>query len=152
LVSVAGSVKSCGLGDCAVGDEGGEMKQAELLNHILRGRLLLVGEFRGARAESAGYVDSRSGQAISYVRVVFIVECACRGVLDRAVIRQKRLGVETPEDLQLPYEKGKRYAFFLDGFKLERGVFTGWMGDREPEAIEEDQEGGCRAAGAAPPP
>lgn len=128
------------------------MTQGELLAQILRGRLLLVGEFRGARAESAGFVDQRTGQAISYVRVVFIVECSCRGVLDRAVIRQKRLGVETPEEVQLPYEKGKRYAFFLDGFKLERGVFTGWMGDREPEAIEEPEEGGCRAVGAAPPP
>lgn len=127
------------------------MTRPELLQHILRGRLLLVGEFRGARAESAGYVDQRTGAAISYVRVVYIVECACRGVLDRAVIRQKRLGVESPEDVQLPYEKGKCYVFFLDGFKLERGVFTGWMGDREPEVIEEDQEGGCRAAGAAPP-
>jgi hypothetical protein len=127
------------------------MTRDELLQHIFRGRLLLVGEFRGARAESAGFVDQRTGQAISYVRVVFIVECACRGVLDRAVIRQKRLGVETPKDVPLPYEKGKRYVFFLDGFKLERGVFTGWMGDREPEAIEEDQEGGCRAGGAAPP-
>jgi len=128
------------------------MTHAELLTQILRGRLLLVGEFRGARAESAGFVDQRSGQAISYVRAVYIVECACRGVLDRAVIRQKRPLVDEPAQVQFPYEKGKRYVFFLEGFKLERGVFTGWIGDREPEPIEETEEGRCRAGGAAPPP
>jgi hypothetical protein len=128
------------------------MTHAELLRQILRGRLLLVGEFRGARAESAGFVDQRSGQAISYVRAIFLVECSCRGVLDRAVIRQKRLGIETPDEVQFPYEKGKRYVFFLEGFKRERGVFTGWMGEREPEAVEEAEEGGCRAVGAAPSP
>ena len=128
------------------------MRYDELLRHILRGRLLLVGEFRGARAEAAGYVDQRTGQAISYVRAVYIVECACRGVLDRAVIRQKRLGIGSPNDVPFPYEKGKRYVFFLEGFKLERGIFTGWMGERDPEPIEEAEEGGCRGAAAAPPP
>ena len=128
------------------------MTRAELLSHILRGRLLLVGEYRGARAESAGFVDERTGQAVSYVRAVYIVECACRGVLDRAIIRQKRLGIESPNDVPFPDQKGKCYVFFLEGFKLERGVFTGWMGERDPEPIEEAGEGGCRGGAAAPPP
>src|SRR6266516_2422813 len=127
------------------------MTHEELLRHILRGRLLLVGEFRGARAEAAGYVDQRTGQAISYVRSLYIVECACRGVLDRAVIRQKRPAIEDPEKVEFPYEKGKQYVFFLEGFKLERGTFCGWIGDRGPEPLETD--GGAVAASAdAPPP
>ena len=128
------------------------MTRAELLSHILRGRLLLVGEYRGARAESAGFVDERTGQAVSYVRAVYIVECACRGVLDRAIIRQKRLGIESPNDVPFPYEKGKCYVFFLEGFKLERGVFTGWMGVGDPEQFYEAGVGGCRGGAAAPPP
>jgi hypothetical protein len=35
------------------------MTREEILNQVLRGRLLLVGEFRGARAENAGYVDQQ---------------------------------------------------------------------------------------------
>jgi hypothetical protein len=128
------------------------MTRQELLQHVLRGRLLLVGEFRGARAEAAGYVDQRTGEAISYVRAVYIIECACRGVLDRAVIRQKRVGIEDPDQVQFPFEKGKHYVFFLEGFKLERGIFSGWIGDREPEPIEDVETAVAAPQGAAPPP
>jgi len=127
------------------------MTRDELLQHILRGRLLLVGEFRGAHAESAGYVDQRTGEAVSYVRAIYLVECACRGILDRAIIRQKRLGVEEPEQVKFPYEKGKLYAFFLEGFKLERGHFSGWIGDRGPEPIETGEEVDGAPSGAPPP-
>jgi hypothetical protein len=127
------------------------MRRDELLQHILRGRLVLVGEFRGAHAESAGYVDQRSGEAISYVRAIYLVKCACRGILDRAIIRQKRFGVEDPEQVNFPYEKGKLYAFFLEGFKIERGQFSGWIGERGPELIETAKEAdGAPAGGAAP--
>src|ERR1700722_5485313 len=118
----------------------------ELLQHVLRGRLVLAGEYRGAHAESAGYVDKRTGEAVSYVRATYLVECACRGILERAIIRQKRPEIEEPERIKFPYEKGRLYAFFLEGFKLERGHFSGWIGDRGAELIEIDQE-----AESAPP-
>src|SRR5207302_5439306 len=111
------------------------MTRDELLKHVLRGRLVLVGEFRGAHAESAGYVNKRTGEAVSYVRATYLVECACRGILERAIIRQKRPEIEDPEQIKIPYEKGKLYAFFLEGFKLERGHFSGWIGDCESELI-----------------
>jgi hypothetical protein len=128
------------------------MTRDQLLNHVLRGRLLVVGEFRGARAESAGYVDQRTGAAIAYVRAIYIIECAARGVMDRAIIRQKRIGIEEPEQVQFGLEKGKLYVFFLEGFKLERGMFSGWMADREPEEIEGIEEAGCPPGGRAPAP
>jgi len=150
VVAVARGAESRGVGDRQV--NGGEpMSHAELLRQILRGRLLVVGEYRGARAESAGFVDQRTGQAISYVRAVYIVECACRGVMDRAVIRQRLLDVENPDDVLFPYEKGKQYVFFLDSFKRERGTFTGWM-EREPELIEAAKDGDGTAAGGPAPP
>ncbi len=128
------------------------MTRAELLRQVLRGRLLLVGEFRGARAESAGFVDKRTGQAISYVRAIYLLECACRGSIDRAVIRQRLLDVENPDDRLFPYEKGKLYVFSLESFRLERGTLTGWMDHREPEAIEETEDGDGTAVGGPAPP
>jgi hypothetical protein len=116
------------------------MTQQQLLALILRGHLIVVGEYRGGRAEAAGYVDQRTGEAIKYVRAIFLVECRCRGVIDRAIIRQKRVGIENPEEVAFPLEKGKHYAFFLEGFKIERGQFSGWMGEREPEPIEGSEE------------
>lgn len=128
------------------------MTQEELLRHVMWGRLVIVGEFRGAYAESAGYVDQRTGDAISYVRAIYLIECRSRGVLDRAIIRQKRIGAELPENVQFSLEKGKSYVFFLDSFKLERGAFSGWMADREPELIETIEEAGCAPLGAQPAP
>lgn len=127
------------------------MTREEVLHHVMRGRLLIVGEFRGAHAENAGYVDQRTGQAIAYVRVIYLIECSARGILERSIIRQKRIGIEDPAQVDLPYEKGKHYVFFLEGFKLDRGVFTGWIGDRGPEPIEGIEEAAAAPEGAAPP-
>ncbi len=77
---------------------------------------------------------------INYIRAIYLVECACRGIVDRAIIRQKRIGVESPEEVAFPFEKGKHYVFFLEGFKMERGQFSGWMGERGPEPIETGEE------------
>jgi hypothetical protein len=57
------------------------MKPEELYQHVVRGRTLIVGEFRGARADSAGYVDQKTGEAIKYVVAIYLIECACRGGL-----------------------------------------------------------------------
>jgi hypothetical protein len=124
----------------------------ELLQHVLGGRLVLVGEFRGARAETDGYVDRQTGEAISYVKAIYLIEFAYRGVPEQALIWQKRLGVEKPQQVSFPYQKGKLYAFFLEGFKLKRGHFSGWIGDRGPELIETDEEAlsSLRGAAAAP--
>ena len=128
------------------------MTHSELLRQILRGRLLLVGEFRGGRAESAGFVDKRTGEAISYVRAIYLLECACRGSIDRAVVRQRLLDVEDPDDVLFPYEKGRLYVFSLESFRLERGTFTGWMDHLDPEPIEETADGDGTAAGGPAPP
>jgi hypothetical protein len=155
VAEASGDAAVSGAGNCPIiyrGD-GREptMTRDELLQQILRGRLVLVGEFRGAHAESSGYVDQRTGEAISYVRAIYLVECACRGVLDCAIIRQRRLGIENPEQVSFPYEKGKLYAFFLEGFKMERGHFSGWIGDRGPELIETGEEALGAPVGAPAP-
>lgn len=128
------------------------MTRQELLKEVLRGRLLIVGEFRAARAEAAGYVDRKTGDAIKYVQAIYIIECACLGMIDRAIIRQKLSGVEQPDDVQFPLEKGRLYVFLLDSFKWERGGFSGWIADRERKPIEAIEEAGCAPQGALPLP
>jgi hypothetical protein len=128
------------------------MTHEELLRLALHGHLLLVGEFRGARAESAGYVDKRTGEAIAYVRCIYLIECVCRGNIDRCLIYQKRADVEDPELVNFPYDRGRRYVFRLEGFKLERGVFSGWIGNRGPELVETPETAVGAPRGAPPPP
>src|SRR5262245_57607621 len=118
----------------------------------MRGELLIVGEFRGARAELAAYVDKRTGDAVSEVRAIYLIECACRGELDRSIIHRKLRDCKFAEDVLFPQEKGKPYVFLLDSFKWERGGLSGWMPDREPEPLETITEAGCAPPGALPPP
>jgi len=127
------------------------MQRSEVVRRFLRGELLLVGEYRSARAESDGYVDRRTGEALVCVRCMYLIECACRGTVDRSIIYQRRLDITDPELAAFPYEKGRLYVFFLEGFKRERGNFTGWTG-RGPEPIEDDMEAGATPEGVAPAP
>ncbi len=83
------------------------MTREELLRHVVRGRLLLVGEFRGARAEAAGYVDQRTRQAISYVRAVYIVEFYWKQLQSTYDKKQSRLPVCVAE-------AWKTMAVFMD--------------------------------------
>ncbi len=116
------------------------MTRAELQRRVLRGELILVGEYRGSHAESYGYVDRKTGNADKRVRIIHIIERACTGGIDRAVIYQSRPDLKDPEDAAFPYERGKIYAYFIEGFKNERGQFAGWLGMREPELVETDRE------------
>jgi hypothetical protein len=42
------------------------MTRAKLLREVLLGRLLIVGEFRGAHAAMDGYVDRTTGEKVGY--------------------------------------------------------------------------------------
>src|SRR5438552_13537672 len=109
------------------------MSESELLERVKAGELLLVGEFRGARVEKAGYVDRKSGQAAQFVRAVYVVECSCCGFIDRAIITQKlSTTVDSPSCVKFPYAKGERLVFALEGFKKGRGQLLGWLGERHP--------------------
>jgi hypothetical protein len=127
------------------------MQRSEVVRRFLRGDLLLVGEYRGARAESDGYVDRRTGEALVCVRCIYLIECACWGTVDRSIIYQRRPDITDPELAAFPYEKGKLYVFFLEGFKRERGNFTGWT-VHGPEPVEDDREAGAPPEGGAPAP
>src|SRR5438034_10406420 len=117
------------------------MQRSEVVRRFLRGELLLVGEYRSARAESDGYVDRRTGEALVCVRCMYLIECACRGTVDRSIIYQRRLDITYPELAAFPYEKGRLYVFFLKCLKREQGKFTGWTISRT-EPMEDDTNEG----------
>jgi hypothetical protein len=126
------------------------MTTVELLKEVLVGRLLIVGEYRGSRAEEAGYVDKKSGEAIHYVRAIHLIECACRGNLDRAIIYERLPEIiEKPEEAVFHHLKGRRYVFFLVSLKWDKGQVIGQMAARGAELIE-GIEGG--SGGPVPAP
>jgi len=51
------------------------MNRAQLLREVLLGRLLIVGEFRGAHAAMDGYVDRTTGEKVGYVKAILLAEC-----------------------------------------------------------------------------
>jgi hypothetical protein len=106
------------------------MTENELLKEVLEGVLLIVGEYRGSHAEVAGYVDRKSGSAIQYVRATHLAECAWHGHIDRVIITERfPEQITTVEQAQatFTYSRGRRYVFYIDWFKRERGqTYASW--------------------------
>ena len=116
------------------------MNRAELLREVLLGRLLIVGEFRGAHAAMDGYVDRTTGEKVGYVKAILLAECQVRGNLARAMFYQRLPeSVETPEEAVFPYEKGKLYVFFLVSLKNDNGQVIGSLADRPPELLQDEE-------------
>src|SRR5437763_16513335 len=113
------------------------MQRSEVVRRFLRGELLLVGEYRSARAESDGYVERRTAEALVCVRCMYLIECACRGTVDHSIIYRRRLDITDPELAAFPYAKGRRYVCFLAGVQRERGNCTRWTG-RTPAPMDDD--------------
>ncbi len=128
------------------------MNASELLERVLAGRFVLVGEFRGARADKRGYVDRKTGLASSSIMITYVVECTVSGGFDLVKVTQRApAAVTLPEQIEITLTKGKRYAFEIEGLSKERGYVSAWLGTREPEPVE-DAEGlqSPPEAGAAP--
>jgi len=116
---------------------------AELVKPVLRGNLVLVGEYRGSQAEMAGYVDKKSGQAISYVRGIHLAECDWYGHVDRVLLFEyfpETVGSVEEAEATFTYERGRKYVFYLEWFKRERGQLTGRLAEWDPEPLEIAEE------------
>lgn len=119
------------------------MTQQELLAEVMQGILLMVGDYRGSHAEEAGYVDRKFGNKITYIRGTHLAECAWHGHIDRVIITQRfPEQIETIEQAQstFTYVRGRRYVFYIEWFKRERGQtfasLSAW-GIEEIEGAEE---------------
>src|SRR6266446_9220311 len=122
---------------------GSEMSTAELLKEVLQGVLLIVGEYRGSHAELAGYVDKKFGTAIQYVRAIHIVECSWHGHLDRVIITEKFAETFTTAEqaaATFNYIRGRKYVFYIEAVKRERGQTLARMAAWGPEEIEGIEE------------
>ncbi len=65
------------------------MNRTELLEKIIAGRFILVGEFRGGRAEARGYVDTKTGKASKSVVITYVIECTVTGHFDQVLVRRR---------------------------------------------------------------
>lgn len=93
----------------------------KLMEAMKQGRILLVGECRGARVEVIKYVDKKTGQKNAFTAMTYLVERP--GVMDSVQISQQvgdgELDVSA---VKVTTQKGKMYAFELSGLEKVRGV------------------------------
>jgi hypothetical protein len=126
----------------------------DLVKQIVQGILVLVGEYRGSHAEMAGYVDRKSGHAIRYVRAIHLVECLWYERVDRVLLTQyfpENFGTIEQVAASFTYERGRKYVFYLDSFKRERGQLTGRLAGWDPEPLEMAEEAVGSPQGEPPP-
>jgi hypothetical protein len=131
------------------------MTTAELLQRVLEGFIVIVAEYRGSNVELAGYVDRKTGSAIQYVRATHLLEIAWFDRIDRVLLTQafpETVATVEEATATLKYERGRKYVFFLEWFKRERGTLLARLLPSEPEPIEGIEEAGCPPEGRAPAP
>ena len=119
------------------------MTQAELVQELLQGVPLLVLEYRGSHAEEAGYVDRKYGNKITYIRGIHIGEGKWHGHVAPIIVTERfREEINTVELAQATfrYVKGRRYVFYIDWLKQERGQAFAALSGWGIEEIEEDKK------------
>jgi hypothetical protein len=117
--------------------------QADLLKELLQGLLLIVGEYRGSHAEMSGFCDRKSGEKIEYIRAMHLIECAWQGHIGPVLITQRFPElVATLEQAvaTFRYTRGRKYVFYIEWFKRDRGQTLAAMSAWEPDEVEEVKE------------
>jgi hypothetical protein len=117
--------------------------QSDLLKEVLQGLLLIVGEYRGSHAELAGFCDRKSGEKIEYIRAIHLVECAWQGHVGPVLITQRfQESVTTLEQAvaTFTYTRGRKYVFYIEWFKRDRGQTLASMSAWEPDEVEDVKE------------
>lgn len=112
------------------------MTSNELLNRVMAGRLILVGEFRNGRVETKASLDRGSGLAIQTSGIVYAVECGSAFgtvLIHRAVPAD----VTNANDVNIGLIKGRRYAFELNRLVRNGDFVNAHLAFREPEPIDD---------------
>jgi hypothetical protein len=113
------------------------MTRAEAIERWLSGWFVIVGEFRGWATQSQGYLDRKTGLASKRMVMTYIVECTVAGAFGAVkIIQRLPEAVSDPSQVTVTLERGKRYAFEVDGLKKENGYCIAWLGLRDPVPIE----------------
>jgi hypothetical protein len=125
----------------------------ELTADVLKGFLLLVGEYRGSYAEWVGYVERKTGEAIQQVRAIHIAECAWCGHIDRVILYEyfpERTATIEQAQATFKYVRGRLHVFYIEWFKRERGQTTARLSSWGIEPIEGIEVAAAAPLGAAP--
>jgi hypothetical protein len=121
---------------------------------VLKGSLLLVGEYRGSYAENAGHVDRKTGEAIQQIRAIHLAECAWCGHIDRVIVYEyfpEPSATIEQAQATFNYVRGQLHVFYIEWFKRERGQTIARLSLWGIEPIEGVQEAAAAPSGAAPP-
>lgn len=107
----------------------------KIMKLINQGKVVLVGESRGAKAEVVSYVSKKTGQKQAFTKVTHVVEPLGGGVplLVEQVVSDQAVDLTS---VKLTVEKGKSYAFSLGSLAFERGMGKARMQpSTEPVAV-----------------
>ncbi len=111
------------------------MTENELLERVIAGRIILVGEFRNGRVETKASLDRNNGEVIHIAQIVYAVECGSTfGTV--IIYRTVPADMSMTGDIDIGLTKGRRYAFELDKLNRKGGFVTAQLGFREPEPID----------------
>jgi len=91
----------------------------------------LIGEFRAGYAGTRAFVDKEDGKCKSRIDAHILVEMISeKGAQSAKLYLNPPAHVTDPKDVQIPWQKGKRYVFPIRGLKSEKGAISGGLDDR----------------------
>lgn len=96
----------------------------KIVEAIRLGKILLVGEYRGHRVETIRYVDKKTGQAMEFLSIVYLIE---RDNGREVVLVSQDPGTKNPADVKVKLERGKFYALELTSLENVRGTMRARM-------------------------
>ena len=112
------------------------MNKAELVERILGGEFWIVGECRGVRIDGRKYCDKKTGKAMPYVAILYIVE---RSRTFEHLLVQQRMpsNIIDPSQVVAPIGKGDVCAFPIESMEKKDGILVSVrMGTASPEKLE----------------
>lgn len=104
------------------------MKDQDFKKAVLAAGPCFVGEFRGCSVEKVEWVDKKDGKASSFVKASHLFEFGAGGIVQGITIEQSFPAViKEPGDVQIPFQRGKRYLLRLQKLDKERRTLNGRM-------------------------
>ena len=103
------------------------MKKQELIDGIIAGKFLALGEYRSGKVDRIDYRDNKTGQAKTFMKITHHVEVGSMPV----IFSEKIPDGVSPESIKIPHVKGKMVVCSIQSLSTEKGV-TSARGSIEP--------------------
>ena len=99
-----------------------EAEKKAALELLAQGKCVMIGEFRGGKAERIDYTDKKSGKRAHFNRVAHAFETGASG-------EQARVTERMPDDADVkahvvPFKKGQRLLVVVEAIDVEKGNRT----------------------------